>query len=145
MPSVKIYFNLDQDEDDYPPVAVESLWAEPGAVEGEFIVDNVPFFIRDVTMGDAVVVREEDGCRWFNGVISRSHNSLIRVVFFDRNCIEEVGKSLATMGCSTEFSREHNLMAVNIPGETELTDVQAYLKSEAESGRLDYEEPILRQ
>jgi hypothetical protein len=36
-------------------------------------------------------------------------------------------------------------MAINIPGEIALTDVQAYLRAEAETGKIDYEEPILRQ
>lgn len=145
MSPVKIHFRLEQDEDGYPPVAVESLWAEPGVKAGEYVIDNVPFFVRNVTIGDAVLVREEDGNLWFDGILSRSQNSLVRVVFFDHNCVESVGRRLVAMGCSTEYLREHNLMAVNIPRDITLTDVQAYLQSEAGAGKLDYEEPILRQ
>jgi hypothetical protein len=145
MPLVKIHFRLEQDEDGYPPVAVESLWATPTAAAEQYVIDNVPFFIRDATVGDTVLVRKKDGNCWFDGVLSRSQNSLVRVVFFDRDCVEVLSKQLSAMGCSTEYLREHNLMAINIPGEIALTDVQAYLRAEAETGKIDYEEPILRQ
>ncbi len=145
MSPVKINFRLKQDEDGYPPVAVESLWAEPGVKSGEYVIDNVPFFVQNVTIGDTVLVREEDGQCWFNEILSRSRNSLIRIVFFNRNCVESVNRRLVEMGCSTEYLREHNLMAVSIPGDIALTDVQAYLQSEASASRIDYEEPILRQ
>lgn len=145
MSPVKIHFHLEQDEDGYPPIAVESLWAEPGPKPSEYVIDNVPFFVREATIGDTVLVRNEDGGYWFDRLLSRSLNSLIRVVFFDRDIINAVSEKLTEMGCSTEYLREHNLMAVNIPSSVTLGDVQAYLQSEAGVGRIDFEEPILRQ
>lgn len=142
---VKVHFHLEQDEDGYPPVAVESLWAEPSAKPDEYVIDNVPFFVRDATIGDTVRVREKDGHRWFDGLVSRSQNSLLRVVFFDRECVETVSERLVAMGCSTEYLREHNLMAVSIPISVNLTNVQAYLQAETDAGRTDFEEPIHRQ
>lgn len=145
MSPVKINFRLVQDEDGYPPVAVESLWAEPRETSGEYVIDNVPFFVSNVTLGDVVRVREEEGLRWFDDILSRSRNSLFRIVFFDRNCVGAIGEELAALGCSTEYLREHNLMAVNIPEKVALANVQAYLQSKASMGILDYEEPIIRQ
>lgn len=142
---VKVHFHLAQDEEGYPPVAVESLWAEPGTKPDEYVIDNVPFFVRDVTVGDTVQVRKEDGHRWFESLVSRSQNSLVRVVFFDRTCVDTVSEQLVALGCSTEYLREHNLMAVSIPITVALTDIQTYLQSEASAGRIDFEEPILRQ
>ncbi len=141
----KIHFRLEQDEDGYPPSSVESLWAEPGEIPGEYIIDNVPFFARCVTIGDTVSVHEENEALWFDHLVSRSSNSLLRIVFFDRSCEEAVGKHLIDMGCAIEFLRKHNLMAVSIPDTVALKNVQAYLQLEAEGGRIDYEEPILRQ
>lgn len=143
--SVKIHFCLEQDEDGYPPVAVESLWAKPVANSDVYIIDNVPFFARNATIGDTVSVFEKDGVRWFDRLVSRSPNSLVRIVFFDRSCIEEIGERLVAMGCATEYLREHNLMAVSVPKTVALGDVQAYLRSEAYAGKIDFEEPILRQ
>jgi hypothetical protein len=142
---VKVYFNLVRDEDGYPPVAVESLWAAPDSKSSGYVIDNVPFFVRDVTIGDTVRVREEDGNHWFDGLVSRSQNSLIRVVFFDRTTVDEISEQLVALGCSTEFLREHNIMAVSVPFSTNLADVQAFLQAEVSAGRVDFEEPILRQ
>jgi hypothetical protein len=145
MGSVKVHFRLVQDEDGYPPAAVESVWAQPTTKPGEYVLDNVPFFAREATIGDVVLVRDEDGHLWFDKVVRRSQNSLVRVVFFDRTCVERVNERLVSLGCSTEYITAHNLLAVSIPDTVSLRDVQGYLQSEAGSGILDYEEPILRQ
>jgi hypothetical protein len=142
---VKIHFQLEQDEDGYPPVAVESVWAQPAGKTGEYIIDNVPFFTRDATIGDKVHVREEDGNLWFERVVARSTNSLVRVVFFDRGAVEDVGRQLESLGCSVEYIAAHNLLAVSIPSNVPLESVQLYLQDEASADKIDYEEAILRQ
>ncbi len=118
--SVKVHFRLAQDEDGYPPVAVESVWAQPGANAREFVIDNVPFFAREATVGDTILITEEAGQRWFEAVVHRSRNSLVRVVFFDRTCVDRVSDQLTALGCSTEYLREHNLLAVCIPASVRL-------------------------
>ncbi|KYF77574.1 hypothetical protein BE20_04920 [Sorangium cellulosum] len=143
--TVKVYFRLVQDEDGYPPVAVESVWAQPTTRASEFVLDNLPFFAREATLGDTVLVREEDGHLWFEQVVHRSRNSLVRVVFFDRACVERVNNQLVALGCSTEYIKAHNLLAASIPENVNLRDVQDYLQAEASEGAIDYEEPILRQ
>lgn len=142
---VKVHFRLVQDEDGYPPVAVETLWAERGANAGEYVIDNIPFFARDATIGDTVLVREEEGNHWFERLVRRSQNSLIRVVLFDETCLERVSAHLVAQGCLTEYLRDHSLLAVSIPVTVKLADVQRYLQVEASTGNIDYEEPILRQ
>ena len=145
MGSTKVHFQLVQDEDDYPPVAVESVWAQAAPNAGEYVLDNVPFFAREATLGDVVRVREVEGNLFFEKVVRRSDNSLVRVVFFDRTCFEKVNERLISFGCSTEFLSAHSLLAVSIPDNVKLVEVQAYLQSEAHAGSIDYEEPILRQ
>lgn len=142
---VRLHFQLPQDADGYPPVAVESVWATPSVTPDEYVLDNIPFFTREATIGDTVQVQEEEGRRWFERVVARSKNSLIRVVFFEPDCVSKIKEQLVAMGCSAEFLKAHNLMAVNIPIEVDLTVVQEYLAAEAASGSIDYEEPILRQ
>lgn len=142
---VKVHFRLMQDEDGYPPATVESLWAKTGVNTDEYVVDNVPFFACDATIGDTVLVREEEGHRWFEKLVHSSPNSLLRVVFFDRSCIDKVNEHLVALGCSTEYVKQYNLLAVSVPGTTSLSEVQNYLRAEAEKGSIDYEEAILRQ
>ena len=142
---VKVHFHLVQDEDGYPPVAVESVWAQLAARSGEYVIDNVPFFARDATLGDIVHTREVDGQLWFDDVAHHSQNSLVRVVFFDTAAVEVVNQRVVSLGCSTEFMRAHNLLAVCVPITVSLRDLRTYLQAQAASGILDYEEPILRQ
>lgn len=144
-PKAKVHFRLSQDEDGYPPVAVESLWASPTTEPNEFVIDNIPFFTQQATLGDVVCVREKDGEFWFDDVASRSKNSLLRVVFFDKERIDNVSEKLVALGCSTEHMASHSLIAVNVPASASLAGVQAYLQKGADAGVLDYEEPILRQ
>lgn len=142
---VKVHFRLIQDEDGYPPAAVETLWATHGSNVGEYVIDNVPFFASEATIGDTVLVREEKGQHWFEKLVRCSRNSLVRVVFFDRACVEKVSARLVAQGCSTEYLKDYNLLAVSIPGSVKLIDVQSYLQVEVSTGSIDYEEPILRQ
>jgi hypothetical protein len=143
---VKINFRLEQDEDGYPPVAVESLWARRGGDAQTFTVDNVPFFARDATLGDTVAGEiDGDGNLWFVRTLSRSENSLIRVTFFDKGCVDSVTASLEAMGCPTEYEKPHNLLAASVPPSVSLAVVQRYLQAETNAGRIDYEEAILRQ
>ena len=143
--SLKVHFKLIQDSDDYPPVGVESVWVQPGGSENEYVVDNVPFFITEATLGDTILVREDTGSRWFETVVRASDNSLVRVVFLDRDCVSAVDARLKALGCTTEYMKEYNILAVNIPAATSLTDLQAYLQIQHRAGRIDYEEPLLRQ
>ena len=142
---VKIHFHLEQDADGYPPVGVESLWAYAGEALGEYVIDNTPFFVRVATLGDTVHVREVNGVPWFDRLVRQSANSLVRVVFLDRDCVDSVQQHLLALGCSVEYLREYNLMAVNIPEEANLRQAQGYLQAEAAAGRVDFEEPILRR
>lgn len=143
--AVKVHFRLVQDEDGYPPVSVESVWAGAGTSGGEYVIDNVPFFAREATIGDVVQVHDEGGHLWFDKVLRRSGNSLMRVVFFDHAAVESVNERLMGFGCSTEYFKAHNLLAVSIPSGVNLREVQGYLQAEVSAGTLDYEEPILRQ
>lgn len=141
----KIYFQLSQDEDGYPPFSVESVWAEPGVNPDEYILDNIPFFIREATLGDTIRAREQDTQRWFEEVVRPSAHSLIRIVWLDPAQCDRCTARLVELGCSTEGMPSFKLLAVSIPPEVKLSEVQGYLGSERDAGVLDYEEPILRQ
>jgi len=143
MSSVKVHFQLTQDADGYPPVGVESLWAEPGPSAGEYVIDNVPFFVREATLGDTVLAREADGNLWFERVLRRSRNSLFRVRLFDESAKQRVSDALTAIGCATEYFKQRALLSVSIPDPKMVAGVQNYLRNEATSGVLDYEEPII--
>lgn len=141
---VKINFRVQVGSDGYPPVVVESLWAQP--VGDVYVIDSIPFFISDATSGDRVRAKlgEEDSL-WFAGIVERSGNSLIRVVFFDLSCEDALAAELKGMGCDIERMPQFKLMAISIPMEVSLARVQAHLRGRNLAGLIDYEEPLLRQ
>ncbi len=144
MRHVKIHFELVPDADGYPPVAVESLWAQPGVAPGEFVIDNIPFFVRDATLGDTVLAREADGDLWFVRVVSRSRHSLVRAIFFDEGAQPRVRRELEEVGCTVEYAAAYKLLSVGVPDPPGTAAVRAVLDREADAGTLGYEEPILR-
>jgi len=77
--------------------------------------------------------------------VHRSRNSLIRVALPGTADPSGVRKPLEDMGCSAEWLPEYSLLAVSVPEEVRLADVQSYLSEGASDGRWEYEEPILRQ
>jgi len=142
---VKVHFELVPDEDDWPPATVESVWATPGAANNEYVIENIPFFTPEATIGDTVQVREEDGNLWFEKVVKDSPNSLIRVIVKDPKMFEDYQKRLISMGCETEGFPSYKLIAVSIPADVDLVTIQKFLKAQENAGLLGYEEPILKQ
>jgi hypothetical protein len=142
----KVFFGLEQDEDGYPPFAVESVWAEE-AQDGLFVLDNIPFFARQATLGGLVSAVYEDDAPCYASTVQSSGNSLIRVVMCDNHDPAELRSSLISIGCSTElFSRNSlRLIAVNVPLTTPIGDVRAMLERGCDEGHWDYEEAILCQ
>jgi hypothetical protein len=115
----KVNFRVKQDADGYPPVAVESLWAKP--VAGAYVIDSIPFFTSEATNGDHVAARKGEGdALWFERVLQRSGNSLIRVVMFNLDDQDALIQDMTRLGCGTEGMRQFKLLAVDIPHEVSL-------------------------
>ncbi len=140
----KVHFRVQQDEDGYPPVSVESMWVSAALPEGNFVVDSIPFFSREATVGDTIEAREAVGGLWFCRIVACAPCSLVRVVFFDRTRLDPVREVLHGLGCATEYFGRFPLLAVSIPLDTSLTQVRSYLDEEEAAERIEYEEVILR-
>jgi hypothetical protein len=140
----KIFFQLEQDDDGYPPVTVESVWAEE-ASPGQFVLDNIPFFITQATLGDVVEAAMDDGVLTYKATVQHKGNSLVRVHYYKETEPSHVREHLENLGCSTEMLSTYSLIAVNIPADVKLDAVQAFLQEGAHEGKWDYEEPLLMQ
>ncbi|MBB3192643.1 DUF4265 domain-containing protein [Roseateles terrae] len=68
---IKVLWRLEQDEDEWPPYPVESIWCKQIAT-GRFKLLNVPYFAHGVAWGDVVTAVEDGGGLWFEAVIQRS-------------------------------------------------------------------------
>jgi hypothetical protein len=141
---VKILFELEQDEDGYPPASAETLWAlEVG--EGLFKVDNIPFFVLGIAVGDVVSAVPEEGVFRFKEVVQPSDHSTIRVVVHNPDDVPAVRDLFMRMGCSTERSHLSSLIALDVPPAVSMEALKKVLNSGQEQGRWGYEEACLAE
>jgi hypothetical protein len=140
---VKILFELEQDDDGYPPEKWESLWAIPVS-ENTFKLDNIPFYVPRVSCDDIVTAKKQGEEYLFQGVQEYSENSTIRMIVYDVERIESVRKRLVSFGCDVEKSGTLGFIALNIPAGAQIEKLIFYLKEGHDADLWDYEEASLR-
>lgn len=147
----KIWFKIEQDDDGYPPVQIESVWATP-AGGNLFRLENVPFFAKGVSFKDEVSISEgPDGRKWYADVVLPSGHSTVRVIVY-RNAdsqpleerVGELRQRFIERGCITELSHLPGLFAVDVPPSLPLETVRPLLEEGAALEAWDYEEANLR-
>lgn len=139
---VKIIFEIERDEDGYPPEKYEGIWAaELGG--NRYKIDNIPFFVRGVSCDDVVKAFGEHGELRFQEVVCRSENSTVRVIIYDLNEVESVRAQIRALGCDVEGTGIPGLLAINVPRSV-FHETMDFIKSGAAQDRWDYEEGCLR-
>ncbi|MFK3648512.1 DUF4265 domain-containing protein [Lysobacter enzymogenes] len=140
---VKIYFKLERDEEGYPPVDWESLWATP--VGGTlYVLDNTPFYVQAVSIGDTVSAICAGDRLEFSAIAKTGGHSTIRVIAFDEQIVPMLRESLKQIGCSSEVSNIATYFAVDIPPNVPYTRVIEAIEPHATSGIVDYEESSIQ-
>lgn len=146
----KIWFKIEQDEDGYPPVQIESVWATPVG-RNVYRLENVPFFAKGVSFKDEVSVSEgPNGQKWYSDVVASSGHSTVRVIVY-RNAdsrpleerVSELRQRFVERGCVTELSHLPGLFAVDVPPTLSIETVRPLLEEGAASEAWDYEESNL--
>lgn len=118
----KIYFQLEIDEDGYPPFDVESLWVST-IDKGVGIIDNIPFFVKGIALGDRVAFDDDFN---FVAVEVPANNTTIRVYCPSWEKEVDIKNILKEENCSWELSHLPSLIAINVPN-NRLEKVQSYL------------------
>lgn len=140
---VKILIPLEQDEDGYPPVSAERIWAIKVG-EGRYKLDNIPFFARELALGDIVsAVPEEgadEGILRYQQVLAPSGHSTFRVLVQEEAHVPEVHGLLEQLGCGTEQSHLPRLVAIDIPPSVSLERVRQALEPGRTLERWEHEE-----
>src|SRR4029079_14520862 len=73
---------MDRDADGYPPVEVESMWANPRA--GGYELESIPFYAKGVALGDVVSAEvDRAGALVYTKVLERGAHSAYRVYLLD--------------------------------------------------------------
>lgn len=141
-PNAKVFFRLERDEDDYPPVDWESLWAVPLG-EGRYRLDNVPFYAKGVSSGDTVMAVSEGGQLVVKRLVEAGGHSTVRVIVYEEAMTSEIREKLQAIGCSTELSNIASFFSVDIPADVEYEAVVALLQDFSDAGKIDYEESAI--
>ena len=118
----KIYFQLEMDEDGYPPFDVESLWVST-IDKGVGIIDNIPFFVKGIALGDRVTFDDDFN---FVAVEVPANNATIRVYCPSWEEEVDIKNILKEENCSWELFHLPSLIAINVPNDS-LEKVQSCL------------------
>ncbi len=141
---VKVRFKLEKDDEGWPPVESEGLWAEPLG-EGRYRVDNTPWFVRNLAADDVVIVLAgNDDVLWATGRAEWSGRLTIRIVpsrdgplHGDRQAVLD---SFEVLGVTGEGIEHYNMVALDVPADADLAAVKQLLRAGEADGRWDYEE-----
>lgn len=146
----KVRFSIAQDEDGYPPFTVETMWCIQ-LPDGRFCVDNIPFFVKEISYCDLVSITEDkDGRLEFGELLEAGGHSTLRVIFFQENDkraenvrARELADKLKEKGCLTSISPPPVILAVDVPPSVQITAIQELLSEGEKQGLWTYEEATL--
>ena len=141
----KLFFNLEV-IDGYPPVSMESIWAEV-TEEGYLKINNIPFYSKEISFGDIVSgIQKEENYLLYDKTIIHSKNSTLRIIFFNENqkYKDKILTKLKYLGCEFEAFNV-NFYAINIPIQVDIEEIYIFLDEFVETGDLDYDTGYLAQ
>ena len=142
---VKVRYALPPGEDDWPPVAVEDLWAirlSPEVVR----IDSIPWFVRGLALNDLVQVSGgDDGVLHPVEKLRWSGNCTIRVIPLDDDDnalrqMQTVIDRFARFGVDGEGLGQFGMVALNVPPDADIRSVKELLSHGMEQGLWDFEE-----
>ena len=141
--NIRVTFELPEDDSGYPPASSERLWAKP-LPNGNYELDNSPFYVAGVSTGDEVEVDDVDGELLFRGIVVASGNSTFRLFLFDPTTSDTVRADLAALGCRSEFNQDVGVIAVEIPASLQIQPFLDYIMAAKEADLIDIDEGVLR-
>jgi Domain of unknown function (DUF4265) len=139
---VKVRFTLAPEDRAYG-VDAESLWAEIVS-DGRYRIDNIPFYVYDVSLGDTVggdLVDDRIACP---EVLERGGHSTYRVLVkhdagFESKSFTDFWRELERLGCSYEVAKRC-WIAIDVPPATDVFAVYRILETGENDGAWSFEE-----
>lgn len=121
---------------------IETMWTV--ARDGGYELDNIPFHVKELALGDVVSASESsDGRLRFAGLLEAKRHSTVRLWFASDRDVLRVRDDLKRMGCASEGSELPRLVAVDVPPSVSYATVQAYLDEGEAAGTFEYQEACL--
>jgi hypothetical protein len=143
--SVKLCFELEREDDDWPPVRTESVWARPVG-DDEYELENIPWFARGFAIGDRVrAERDDEGALTARDKVAWSGRYTIRVIptgtGSSHEQIEDVVAAFEPLGAECEGGLPaFKIVALDIPPTARLVDIKSLLRNGEVEGRWGWEE-----
>lgn len=141
---VRVNFHLDGAED-WPPNGVESIWCVRTSQSDEFVVDSIPLFVFDVSLGDTIRAEaDSSGQLACGGLVRDGGHSTVRVfVPPDDVDTSEVVALAARVGCGSEVLRAMGIVGMDVPTESALDSLRLALAPYVQLEKLWVEESKL--
>ncbi len=133
----KVLFVYEEQEE----YKIESLWAIKRGDNYE--IDNVPFFISNIALGDIVSVEIDEDELYFEELIEGSGNSTIHLVGFNNVSQQDIGSKFEKLGCEWEGNDLRSYISINIPKKNDYSKVKELLEQGVKDGKWDYKEACL--
>ncbi len=149
-PTAHVVFSLEVDEDGWPPVGSERVWAYDVG-NGRYRIDNVAWFVPDLAVGDIVVAREPDPDQHpvFERIESRSDHVTVRLIVFRQGPmegrLERAVEAFAGLGVWAEGIAQYGMVALDIPPHADLRRIHELLCQGADDGLWEWEEGRVTQ
>lgn len=138
-------FRLQRDDNGWPPVESEGVWAKPcGGTEYE--LDNVPWFARSVAFGDRVRAEpDDDGVLWVEERLLWSGRYTVRVIPQGdepaREQLQRIIEAFSALGAACEGGLPaFQIVALDIPPTARLAEIKSLLVEGEAQGRWGFEE-----
>ena len=138
--ATKVFFVQKTGEDSYE---TEGIWC---VKQGDyFILDNIPFVAKRVSLGDVIKAEydSKDEAFYFDDFVAVSGNTTVRIHFHDPKMIFTARKELELLGCESEAFLTRDLIAVNIPCSLSYAPVKQYLEEGERNNYWVYDESCL--
>ncbi|MFC8533604.1 DUF4265 domain-containing protein [Streptomyces sp. NPDC057249] len=126
-------------------MAVERVWATP--LSAELVrIDNIPWFVPNLALGDLVSTRENSGSGDVEPVerIRWSGNCTIRVIPYAsgalRGDLARVVALFEPLGVAAEVVGQFRMVGLNVPPAVDIAAVKRLLAQGGKEGWWDYEE-----
>ncbi|MFI1378054.1 DUF4265 domain-containing protein [Embleya sp. NPDC020886] len=143
---VRVEFQFKQ-EDGWPPVASEVLWAVP--IDVDLVrIDNVPWFVRDLSLNDTVRTRAgARGALQFVEKVSWSGNCTVRIILYESGEFpggpNGIIGAFARLGVQAEGIEKFGMISLNVPPSADILGIKGLLARGSEADWWDYEESCI--
>jgi hypothetical protein len=137
---VRVRFELSRDELGSRPAASETLWAIPTGVPGHYRIDNIPFFVVGVSVGDVVLAEPGERTLEFVGIVEKAGHRTVGLAYRSDQLRSTVRTRLTQLGCQVERGDIPKVLAVDIPPAVSLDEVTTLLADLEKLGEPSYYE-----